>query len=1282
MNATPAFINNSVPQNTNNVNNTINNNYVQNNKDNTKKSFEDTVFDAMDNYEADEEVKSPLQNRNIDTIGKQTKTNAYQYDNPKVKPYFQEMAQMIGEDLGYISSSDNRSTQKGGGTKLSTTTKAIEILHNEQGYSYDQIAQGLQNIIDDNGQENNAISKKIELVIDDQLRNGYTNALGQGIAPNQEYIDIINNQEKPNLPIVENTQKTGKLPTDNKQTVKFENNITQINKDLKGNINTEEKVAKILTQPIEKVKEKNRTWAILKANLIDKNIVFEELSRKANNRDLQGKADYMLSSEARGQYAIGNERYDGDKRISKSLTDIIDEVGENVEDFYSYMYHQLNIDRMTLEDRFGGDTGLNYERKTPIKNKPVFGDNISAQMSKSEVEAIEKAHPEFKEYAQDVYDYLDANKKELVDKGVISQETSNLFKEMYPHYVPIQRVGRNGNSISVPLDTGRTGINSPIKKAMGGSSDIAPLFETMADKTLQTYRASARNNFGVELKNTLAQLNQLNQVSDITNVDDIMDNITDEQQNNELLQAGKNGSNPTFTVFDNGEKVTFDISQDMYEALKPRDRSSILSKTFKIPNKISSFHRGVLTEYNPIFSLTNAIKDAQDVLLNSQHSARTYAKFPEAYAQIIGKGHWYQEYVQNGGEQNSYFKDGQFDKPKSNLPTKTKNALTLPLRAISNVNNVIEMSPRLAEYIASREKGASIETAMLDASRVTTNFKAGGDVTKFANRNGATFLNASVQGFQQQIRNIQEANAKGLKGYAVLATKYAIAGVPALILNGLVWKDDEDYEKLQDYVKDNYYCVGKLPNGDFIRIPKGRVSATIQKIVSNASEFIQDGKINSDDVGKEFWNDLKEDFKFAVDNVAPNNPIDNNIFAPIAQVIQNKTWYGEDLVPSRLKDLPAEEQFDESTDKLSKWLGETIGYSPYKINYLLNQYSGGVGDVVLPMMTPQAENNVIEDKFTANPILKNKYPGQFFEKVEELNVSNNSSKATDTDKIKYKYASAIQKELSDLYKQERDIQNSNDTDEEKKKKILEVQKQINKIAEDGLKDIDKININGNTAKVNDTEYYKSTNLKDGTQEWKKITDEEKEKKKNISLSTYATYKEDIAQETIKQRKAGKIKEEGQLSEKSKINLLLSSKYSDKDKANIYENFIMSKPKENSLDSYKVIESSKMDINEYLKYKQQEFSSDKEDDGTLNGKSVSGDDEGSKKNKFLNYINSMNITGDQRLLLYAMQGYKTTYSQKKQLVDYVQSLDLEKDIKLKLYNKFKGFTAYKNGTVKY
>ena len=1040
----------------------------------------------------------------------------------------------------------------------------------------------------------------------------------------------------------------------------------------------QKKVAEILTQPIEKVKEKNRAWAIAKANIIDKGIVFEELSQKTKNRELQGKWDYTLTATARGQNAIGQARYEMDsktkteKQISKSLEDIRTEVGNKTSDFQQYMYHQLNIDRMTLEDRFAGETGINYERKNAIKNKPVFGKSITADISKKIVAQYEKNNPEFKKWAQDVYDFLDANKQELVKNGVISQELADKLNEMYPHYVPIKRIDAKGNAIKVPLDTNRTGINSPLAKATGGNKDIQPLFETMADRTLQTYRASARNSFGVELMKTLNSIQDTQQ----TDIDTILEEIGDIDSNAELLQEGKNGNNPTFTVFNNGEKVTFEITKDMFDALKPQSdliRNINNSKLSKVANKVSNFRRGVLTEYNPLFSLTNAIKDAQDVLINSQHPGKTYAKFPEAYAQIIKKGYWYKEYVRNGGEQNSYFKDGKFETDiKTN---KAKSAITLPLKGISKINNVIEMAPRLAEYIVSREAGSSIETSMLDASRVTTNFKAGGDITKTLNRNGFTFLNASVQGFQQQVRNIQEANVKGLKGYAVLATKYAIAGLPALILNNFVWDDDEDYWELQDYVKDNYYIIGKYGDGKFVRIPKGRTVAVIQKIINNASEYINENKeINIDSLAKDFWGDLK----FASDNLAPNNPLDNNIISPIIQIITNTSWYGEDIVPKRLQDKPKSEQYDETTDSLSIWLGEKLNVSPYKINYLLDQYGGGISDVVLPTMTKQAEDNVFKDKFTTDSVMKNKYPGEFYSKLDELTVKGNSDKATDEDLLKSKYASDISKDMGDLYKEKREIQNSDLPDIEKKEKIKDIQKEINKIAKDGLANVENLKINRNTAKIGNNQYYKATNTKDGTQDWKKLSEEEIRKNKNISLTTYADYKEKVAKETIKQRKNGTISEDGSIKDKDKITILLNSACSREEKTALYEQYILSTEDK----KYPIVKTTNIDITQYLQYKlaesNKEFKADREDDGTVTGKSVSG----SAKQKRWQYIENMNITYTQKLILYGLECTPND-SQQRQIINYVKSLPNKTNKeKLEILSQFKGFTIYKDGSVKY
>ncbi len=1037
------------------------------------------------------------------------------------------------------------------------------------------------------------------------------------------------------------------------------NTIAPINEKIQ-----EKKVASILSKTPKKVKESERKWAIFKANIFDKGIVFEELAHKTNNRELQGKWDYILSATARGQNAIGNARYEFDnttkqlRRISKSLEEIKSNVGDKVQYFSEYMYHQLNIDRMTLEERFGGDTGINYERKNEVKNKPVFGESVTADISQNIVMELEQKYPEFKSYAQDVYDFLNANMKELVDNGVVSKESAEHMSNMYPHYVPIGRINVKGDAISVPLDTGRTGIDTPIKSAKGGNRDIVPLFDTIAQRTLQTYRASARNNFGVELMNTL------NTISNIENVDvdTVIETMGQEVQKQELLQEGKNGNAPTFTVFENGKRITYEITKDMYDAFRPVSDSSLLGKTIKPLNKLSNFRRGVLTEYNPLFMITNAIKDAQDVLINSQHSAKTYAKFPEAYAQIVKKGYWYQEYVQNGGEQNSYFNANDNIFESDVKKSKLKGAATIPLRAISNVNNVIELAPRLAEYIASRESGRSIETSMLDASRVTTNFKAGGDVTKFANRNGITFLNASVQGMMQQVRNITEAHSKGLKGYAVLATKYAIAGLPAIIFNNLIWGDDDDYDELQDYVKDNYYCIAKYGEGQFIRIPKGRMLATIQKVVSNASEYITDNKeINIDNFAKDFW----EDLQFAMDNVAPNNPLDNNVISPIIQTITNTSWYGEDIVPSRLQDKPKAEQYDETIDSFSIWLGQKLNVSPYKINYLLDQYGGGISDIALPKMTKQAENNPIEDKFTTNSVMKSKYPGEFFEKVDELKVNNNSEKATDEDKIKYKYMSNIQKDMSDLYDKKRKIQNSNDTDKEKKEKLKGVQKQINILAKNALAEVNNLKLDGITAKIDTAEYYKATNLKDGSQEWKKVSDEEAENNKNISLKTYANYKEKVAQETIKQRRNGNIKEDSNLKNKDKIKILINSNYSDKEREAIYKEYINSEDKKIQL-----VDKLGLPLNQYLKYKQQEFENDKDEDG----ETISG----TKKQKVYDYLN--NIPDKELPMIYKQMICKleNINNYNSDIVNYV--IKNAKESEQKELLEILGFKVDKNGNI--
>ena len=967
----------------------------------------------------------------------------------------------------------------------------------------------------------------------------------------------------------------------------------------------EQATAQILTDE-PKAKKKPGAWSWVKEHVLDRGMVFENLALKTGNRELQARWNSIRRAEGIAQKMVGEGN--AQVRSLKSMQDAVQKTGKT-KSFYEYLYHLHNVDRMTLAERYEG-----------AENKTVFGDAVTADVSREAAAKLEKANPEFKQYAKDVYAYNTHLRELLVEGGVISRETAKLWEEMYPHYVPIRRAGDNGANINVPLDSSRTGINAPIKRATGGNSDILPLFDTMAMRTMQTYKAISKNRFGVELKNTLGTVVE----SDVTSVDEVLDSI-DAQE--ELLQEGKNGQSPTFTVFEDGKRVKFEITEEMYEALKP----SNFGYTNKTVNRLSNIRRGVLTEYNPWFLMKNAIKDVQDILINSQHPAATYGAIPKAIYEMSTGGRLYQEYMDNGGDQNTYFDNetGTFAEENKALETAKK---LFGLEAISKANNIVERLPRLAEYIASREAGRSVDVAMLDAARVTTNFAAGGDLTKMFNRNGFTFLNASVQGAVQQARNIREAKRNGLKGWAGLAARYLAAGLPALLLNHLLWDDDEEYAELSDYVKQNYYIVGKYGDGKFVRIPKGRATAVIQ----NAFEQMENLVTGNDEV------DLKTFLDLAVENLAPSNPAENNLLAPIFDVMQNKTWYGEDLVPTRLQDVPAAEQYDESTDAISKWLGETTGTSPYKWNYLLDQYSGVIGDTFLPMLTPEAENGVdsvggeliapLADMFTTDSVMKNQNVSDFYDKVDELAVNANSSKATDEDVLKYKYINSVNAEMGELYKQKREIQNSGLSDAEKYEQVRDIQKQIDEMAKESLNTYGNVTIQGGYATVGDRHYrwYEPGEDSDAEPGWQKLTDKQLEKQNNVT---------------------------------SGLGITPSEYWSNKEE---YD-FAYEKPEKYALAKA---------VGGYTAYRG--YSGELYDikaDKDASGKSISG----SRKEKVIEYINNLDAGYEEKIVLFKSE-YPSDDTYNYEIVEYLNNRNDISYEEMEAILKELGFTVYDDGTI--
>ena len=1072
-----------------------------------------------------------------------------------------------------------------------------------------------------------AISEEAKQLLKNQINiieNDYNNKI-------QELYDNVNGNIK--ITNENNIEELEKFSSFNLQ-FKDKKIIAPLPKKLSDNFNDWK--SPTLDYISEKRRKSNTSIKNIKDTLsqkfVNKGHYIDKLANETGNKELTYLYDRILSVYNEAQVSLGVHQVNSKGEVTgESLLDIFEGARKEKisKEFDDYLLNKHNVSRYAYE-------------------KGLYGKKISAIDSQKIVDIYEKKYPQFKEWSKKVRKYNDNNLSDLVDNGLVSESTYKKLKTMYGDYVPTFRDITNNIQDFIPDDS--VG-NNPLGKATQSNKKILSISESMAEQTLAIKKAIRVNNLGLELYKTIGKDKEfLNGIE--------YDALAIQTIGGDVIEKARDGQ-AIFTIWNNGELKQFKISNELYTAfekdtLQNKINNSKVAKILLTPlEKISNVRRNLLTTYNPVFGIVNCIKDFQEAQFNTKFNVLQYNKnYIKAVYEIATKGSWYQQYINSGGASNSYF-----DYDKGLLPS-ADNLIGKFKDKLPGINEAIEQVPRLAEFICTIENGSNINEAMYNAAEITTNFKRGGDITKVANKYGANFLNASVQGLDKLIRNI--TGQHGFKGYANLLVKATLWAVAPAIVNGILLGDDDDYQKLQDYIKDNYFLIPK-GKGIFFRVPKGRISAVLGGITRRILETAQGKDVD--------WESLTET---ALTNIAPNNPLEDNIIAPIKQTSENKTWYGTNLIPSRLADLPVREQYDESTSSIAIWLGNKLGLSPYKINYLIDQYSGGIGDVVLPMTTQKAENGSdsivgkllapFNDKFTVDSVFKNKNVSEFYDLLEESKIMSNSSNATDEDILQYKILKNINSEMSDLYKQKREIQTSDLKDSEKYSKVREIQQQINNLAESGLENYKNFKITENYADVNGTEYYKEDDS------WKKVEDKNSTKLDEMDLSNKEKNKylkfestlNGISKKYDKQSKAlnkNSDSYEEDLKEISKekktniINKIIDSKLSDDEKINLYKKYY-------NTETIDTIHTAGIDIDSYLEYTTKEFEADKNE----KGKAIAG----SRKEKVLEYVNSLdNLTAIQKAILIKSTNSFKFNDYNDEIIEYVSNLDLSYKEKKKL-----------------
>ena len=662
---------------------------------------------------------------------------------------------------------------------------------------------------------------------------------------------------------------------------------------------------------------------------------------------------------------------------------------------------------------------------------------------------------------------------------MITAEAAAACRKLYPHYVP---TFREGGSSGIGGLSGKynLAVKSTLKTAKGSTLDIMPIDVIMARQTMEVVRAGRIN----QLKNSLYDALESRQnysdmrVAGVERVNKVTEKlrltapVKAELYNTlDVDYSTMRDMNNQISFYKDGNRITLDVTPEVFAGFEDFAPNTVYrDKLIEVVAKGNTMFKKLVTSANPFFLVRNFFRDLQDSLFYTKHGIRRFLpSLAKAYKQIATKGEMWNEYLAAGGLSSGLF---DYNTGIKRGGTGLKSLAERALNKLEYANMFIEQAPRLAEYMLSRQKGLSVEQSLLDSADVTTNFGRGGKTAKMLNRTVMPFFNPSIQGWSKLVRTV--FGKKNVSQWIQLIVRSLLLGIGLTALNDLLNGDDEDYKAVSLRDKENYYLFN-IGDGQFLKLPKGRVLSVLGSLYLRGKESAK-GNANA-------WDGYLESAASAV------SPVDNftrTIFSPLTDAATNTTWYGGVIEGRGLQNLSPENRYDESTSEIAKALGKALNYSPKKIHYIIDQYSGVIGDIVLPMTTAKSERGLIASNFTVNTAVSNRYSGEFYDKLDEITYAKNDGDRNAA--FKYRYLNDIAGEVSDMYAKRREIENSDLSQQDKSAQSEAVSvliSQTQKSAVKGLDVLDEI--------LNSIDYDKRVAKLTQGFAYRQLTDDEKEK---------------------------------------------------------------------------------------------------------------------------------------------------------------------------------------------
>lgn len=696
-----------------------------------------------------------------------------------------------------------------------------------------------------------------------------------------------------------------------------------------------------------------------------------------------------------------------------------------------------------------------------VHAKDVNAKDIKSGFTNKEIDEVinRLGTPEMEVARKKLIQISDNMLKELENTGVISGDLVRSLKEKHPNYMPLFR-NFDDEKVEFASGLGKSLVNvtSPIKGLKGSSKQVIDPLESMVKNIFQSTNAAERNKVAAQI----AKLAK----------DDVDSNFIRKLNDGEEV-----GRKNVVSVLEGGEKVKYEVEPEVYKALLNLDKetSNIL---IKILQKPASLLRAGAT-LTPEFSLRNPLRDVLQAFVTSESGFNPLIDFPVGLIQAISKGDLYKQWADElGAYGNIISNDRQVHKEALNkvltrsAGKKIVNIINPKswvgfLRAIADAS---ESATKVGEFRAALRKGTTPQEAAY-RSRDVMDFGRAGNSVRQTNRIVA-FLNANIQGKSKLLRAFK-ADPAGFSARAFSAVTVPTIGI--FLMQKYMANDIQKQiiDESPSWMTDTFWLI-PIPGTDHVgRIPK---PFDLSILFSNLPERALNFTFDND---KEAFDGFA---KKAMSDMALPGMISG--LTPFIEGMANYSFFQQrNIIPMGEEYRNFEDQYNINTTETAKLLasgaqkitgGEGMFRnfsSPRIMDNTIRGLTAGLGtyatsaiDVLLNEMN--LTNNPVKPEkgvaqkplakaFLVNPLQGGKSTEQIYDMRDKLTREKGSAKINDTefkDKAKLDFINIKTREMADINKIIRDIENSEKINASKKREAIEkLLAEKNRIARDAIK---------------------------------------------------------------------------------------------------------------------------------------------------------------------------------------------------------------------------------------